>query len=491
MSDGPQARGLSRVAVRGAAATFAGQGLRIGIQLVSVAILARLLTPADYGLLAMVVVLVGVGEILRDFGLSSAAVQARTLTNHQRDTLFWINSGIGLGLALVVAAAAGAIAAVYGRPELVPIARALSVTFLLNGIATQYRAGLLRQMLLGRVAAAETTAPAIALAVAVLVALSGGGYWALVAQSITRSIALLVGLMLGARWLPDRPRRGAPMRNLLGFGLRMVGTQLIGYASNNTDTLIIGLRFGPAPLGLYNRAFHLVMNPLNQMRAPTTTVALPILSRLQDDDERFADFVRRGQLALGYGLVSVLAVAVALAVPITDLFLGSRWEAVSPLLQLLAIAGIFQTLSYVGYWVYLARNLTGALLRYTIVTSVIKVVCVAVGSIWGVVGVAAGYALAPAIAWPLSLAWLSRRTSLPIRALTVGALRILAVVSAAAGAAAWTDSLMVAQSSALRLAVGTLAALVASALIGLAVPIVRRDLTSVMEAIRIARRSPK
>ena len=481
--------GLGRRAARGAVVTLGGQGARMVIQVVSVAILARLLTPEDYGLLAMVVVIVGVGEIFRDFGLSSAAIQAPELSRAQRDNLFWINTAIGLTLAGTLFAAAGLVAAVYDRPELTGVGRALAGTFILNGLATQYRADLVRRLRFLNLAVAETAAPALALGVAVLIATSGGGYWALVAQTLTQAGVVLVVLVASARWIPRLPRR-APMRGLLRFGGHLVGSQLIGYASNNVDTLVIGLRFGAGPLGYYNRAFHLLMAPLNQLRAPSTTVALPVLSRLQDDPVRYGAFLRRGQLTLGYSLAAGLGVVVAAAEPVTAIFLGQRWMTVVPLLQLLAVAGIFQTLAYVGYWVYLSRSLTADLMRYTLVTASIRVACILVGSQWGLIGVAAGYAVAPALAWPLSIWWLSRRTDIPARALVLGALRILGTVAFSAGAAAGLVAALVDQPSLVRLLAAVAATVAGYALASAAVPPVRRDLASVIQVARLGIRRP-
>ena len=464
--------------------TLGGQGARMVIQVVAVMILARLLDPEDYGLLAMVVVIVGIGEIFRDFGLSSAAIQAPELSRTQRDNLFWINTAIGVTLAAALFLAAGAVAAVYGRPELTGVSEALAGTFVLNGLATQYRADLVRRLRFGTLALAETAAPALALVVGVVIATSGGGYWALVAQTLTQAAVILSVVVVSARWLPRMPRR-APMRDLLRFGGNLVGSQLIGYASNNVDTLLVGLRFGAGPLGYYNRAFHLLMAPLSQLRAPSTTVALPVLSRLQDDPVRFGAFLQRGQLTLGYALGAGLSVVVAAAEPVTAIFLGDKWMTVAPILRLLAVAGIFQTLAYVGYWVYLSRNLTADLMRYTLVTASIRVVCITVGSLSGVVGVAAGYALAPALAWPLSIWWLSRRTPIPARALVLGALRILGVLVLSAGAAAILVAVLDGQPEVVKLLAVCGATAAGYALAAAAVPAVRRDLADVVEVARL------
>jgi len=465
--------------------TLGGQAIRMTIQIGGVVVLAHMLSPHDYGLLAMVLTVVGVGDLFRDFGLSSAAIQATTLSRHQRDNLFWLNTAIGAVLMLATFLAAPLLANLYGEPDLVGIARLLSVTFLLNGLATQYRAGLTRHMQFAKLAAIDIAGPAVALVAAVLLALNGVGYEALVVQQLTTAAVLLAGAVVAGRWLPGLPRRHVPMRGLLKFGWNLLGTQLVGYASNNVDSLVIGVRFGSVSLGLYNRAFSLLMQPLTQLRAPTTTVALPVLSRLRGEPERFGEFVRRGQLALAYTLVAGLSLVIAAAEPLTDILLGPQWTGVIPLIRLLAAAGMFQTLAYVGYWVYLATGLTGVLLRYTFVSAAIRITCVVVGSTWGVVGVAAGYAVAPMLAWPLSLWWLSRHTPVPLAALLRGALRTLAAFGACAGVGWYVSTLVDGSWVALVSAVG--ASLAFFALVWLVVPVIRRDVREVADVVTLAR----
>ncbi|GEK21323.1 lipopolysaccharide biosynthesis protein [Cellulomonas xylanilytica] len=481
-------RGMGRRAARGAFVTLGGQGIRIVLQVGGVVVLARLLSPSDYGLIAMVTAVTGIGELFRDFGLSAAAIQAKSLSVAQRTNLFWLNSGIGALLCALTASLAVPISHLYDEPDLVPVVHALAFTFLFNGMATQFRADLSRRMEFTRLAAVDVISAVVALTVAIGMALAGAGFWALVAQQLTAALVLLVSVAVLAPWRPGMPRRHVPMRGLLSFGWNLLATQLVGYAGNNVDSLTIGVRFGAVDLGLYNRAYQLLMSTLSQLRAPTTTVALPVLARLQDDPVRFADFVRRGQLALAYGLVAALAFVAAAAEPLTDLLLGPQWLAATPLIRFLAIAGAFQTLAYVGYWVYLARGLTAVLLRYTLVSSAIKIVCVVVGSTWGVVGVAAGFALAPALSWPLSLWWLSRHAPVQLGTLIGGALRTLATF-ATCGAAAYLVSAAVDPSSPW-IAVGIQAVVYVGLLAGVCavVPALRRDVRDVVVAVRLATR---
>ncbi|MBB5642805.1 lipopolysaccharide biosynthesis protein [Cryobacterium roopkundense] len=481
--------GLGVRAARGAAVTLSGQAGKVLIQLASVVVLARILSPTDYGLIAMVVVIIGAGEIFRDFGLSSAAVQAPSLSVKQRDNLFWVNTLLGTILCVLVFAAAGLIAELYGHRQLVPIVHALSLIFLLNGIATQYRADLVRRLRFRFLATAEVVAPAVAFVLALCAALLGWGFWALVMQQLAQALALLIMMIVAARWIPGRPHRHESIRGFLRFGWNMLATQLVGYVSNNIDTALIGLRFGPASLGIYSRAFQLLMTPLNQVRVPLTTVALPVLARLQNETQRFNEWICRGQLALGYTVVPLLGIVAGTAEPLTQLLLGPQWMEVAPILRLLALAGIFQILAFVGYWVYVSRGLTGDLLRYSLVSALIKVVCIVGGSYWGVIGIAAGYALAPALSWPISIWWLSRRTSLPTRRLYAGALRILVLVAAATCAAGLASWGLATADAIPRLAAAVAAATTVYGLAGLAIPPIRRDLTGVMSIVRLVPRA--
>jgi PST family polysaccharide transporter len=365
-----------------------GQGVRILAQVASVAVLSRMLSPRDYGLVAMVLAVIAVAEIFRDLGLSTAAVQAKVLTREQQTNLWWVNTALGLGLALVAVAAAPLIAALYDEPVLTTLTAALAGMFVLNGMAAQYRADLTRRMLFTRLAAAATLAPLVALGIAAYAAANGAGYWALVVQQLVQGVVTLVGVGIFAGWLPGRPRRGVEMGEFLRFGWSLAGTQLINYAASNIDSVLIGTRLGASQLGTYNRAWQLLMNPLGQLRGPTTTVALPVLSRIRDNPALTQRFVQRGQVALGYSLGAGLGLVAGAATPVCALFLGPGWD-VAGIFALLACAGLFQTLAYVGYWVYLAHGLTTELRHYTLVASVLKVVCIVVGVRYGITGAAA------------------------------------------------------------------------------------------------------
>ncbi len=429
-------KSLGHQAARGTFVTLAGQISNLCIQMASVVVLARMLTPTSYGLVAMVLAVVGIAHIFRDFGLSPAAIQSPTLSSGQRTNLFWLNAGIGFFLTALVFASAPLIQDIYNAEHLADITRVLSLTFLINGAATQYRADLNRDMRFSRLAIADVSSSVAALILAIAIALVGGGYWALIVQQLSQGTVMLIMVAIYCRWLPKRWVSGEPLGSFIKFGWDYVGAQLINYAANNLDSFLIGYRFGAGPSGLYNRAFQLLQRPLVQLRSPSLSVALPTLSKIREDRIRFTSYLLKGQVLLAYPICLALAVVVGAAVPVVGLALGSEWIGVVPIIRWLCIAGIFQTLGFVSLWVYLAEAKTKDLRNFTLLSATIRVACVVAGVQWGVVGVAAGFGIGPAIAWPIGVVWLSRIVDIPAGRLLIGGARTV-VFAAVSTAACW------------------------------------------------------
>ena len=476
---------LGRLAARGALLTMGGQACKILLQFGGIVVLARLLSPGDYGLLAMVTAIVGIGEVLRDFGLSAAAVQARSVSPQQRSNLFWINSAIGLLLALTVFAAAPAIAAFYAQPALQPIAQALAPSFLLNGLATQFRAQLNRDMRFGRLAVADVGGQALGLAAGVTLALRSHGHWALVAQQLGQALGTLLLLAATSGWRPGLPRRGADMGGFLRYGGNLMSTQLVVYLSRNVDALIIGQRFGAELLGLYNRAYQLLMLPLNQINAPATSIALPVLSRLNDDSERYDRFLLHGQAVMLHVTLAIFAFAGAQAEPLIVLVLGGQWAPAVPLFQILAVGGAFQVAAQASYWVFLSKGLTASNLRFTLVSRVLLIAGIVFGAQWGTQGVATAYAFGVALGWLGGLFWL-RASGAPVGAMGRNALGVMLAyglcgLASAAAVQEWASSLVG------RLAFGTAAMIAAFLLLVALWPAFRRSVMDILRSRNLLR----
>jgi PST family polysaccharide transporter len=481
---------LGHRAARGAAVTMSAQVGRVVVQSVTLIALSRLLTPEDFGLVAAVLAFIGVADLLRDFGLSSAAMQAKTLSRAQQNNLFWINAGTGLLAGVAVYVLADPLADFYHNARLAGIARVLSLVFLLDGLGTQMRAELNRRLQFTSTAIADVGSQSVAAVVAIAIAATGGGYRALVAQELVQAVTELAIIVLAIRWIPGLPRRRADMRSLLSFGSSFFAVQLITYASRNADNVTVGRRFGTVTLGVYNRAFQLFSLPLTQLSAPLTTVALPVLARLQDHPDQLIAFVRRGQNLLLQAALGVFATLASLSPVLIPLVIGDRWRASVPIFQILAVGGVFQAAGYASYWVLLATGRPGASLKYALVVRPFTIGFIVLGSVWGVHGVAAGYAIGLAVAWPLGLWWAARVTRLAVMSTLRPSLRSIACWGLAA-VVAWRVPILLVHGDAARLASGiAILAAVLLALIGI-VPSFRRDLTEVVVTARmIGKRTP-
>lgn len=451
---------LSSRAAKGGAIVLGFQGLKFIINMLSIVVLARLIEPEYYGLLAMVAAIMGVASIFRDFGLSTAALQAKDLSHAQQSNLFWINFGVGAGLTAVGWFAALPISAFYGQPELVPVVHWLALTFVISGASTQFRVVINRGLRFLTLAICDLAPYIFGFTAAVLTALAGYQLQALVAQQLVVALASLLFVLVAAKWFPSWPRR-VDMSNLVKFGLSLAATQLVSYATRNVDSIAIGRAWGPVALGNYDRAYQLMITPLNQINTPLSSVAIPVLSRIRDEDERYLSYLRRAQLVALYVTTLALGLLAALAPEIIPLLLGENWDAAIPLVAVLAIGGIFRSLVQICYWIYMSKGLATAQLRYFLIAQPLLTGFMLLGLPWGAMGVAIGHSLGFAIYWAVSLMWVGRVASLDVCPMFGDAFRVLLLFSGPAAAlAAAAASLLPLQSDLLRLASGLAVALV-------------------------------
>jgi PST family polysaccharide transporter len=463
---------------------MSGQGVRIVLQLLSIFLLARLLTPSDYGLIAMVTAIIGIGEVFRDFGLSSAAIQAKTLSRNQRDNLFWINTGIGLLLTGIVYLLASAVAGIYNDPRVEALTQLLALTFLLNGLSTQYRADLTRTLAFAKLAVVDVAAMFAGLLVGVGMALLDYGYWSLAGMQLAQGLVSLVLAAIYAKWLPGGIHRKAGMAPFMQFGVGLVGAQLLGYAAKNVHSVIIGANLGAAPLGFYNRAFQLLTFPLSQLQAPSSRVALPVLSRLQDEKERYDAFLLRGQTIMIHIVGLVLAFSTAQAVPLFYIALGEQWLPSAPLFQILSVAGFATMVNYACYWVFLSKGLTGSHFWFNLWTRPLLIGIILVGAIWGLYGIAIAYSAGSLLMWPLTLLWLSRVSNAPTKKMFGNGVRTILAYGAATAASFGASTLVPDEAYFLRALVGFAALSAAVALVALVWPRFRADLRLIADTRR-------
>jgi PST family polysaccharide transporter len=391
--------------VRGGLATISSQGARFILQSLSTVVLARLLTPRDFGIVAMVMAVTGLATAFADLGLSEATIQCEDISLQQVSALFWINVAIGLTLTLATMAMAPVLAWFYREPRLIGITLVLSTTFLIGGLRVQHEALLKRQMRFAAVAGRDVASVAVGVCVAIVMAWRGAGYWAIVAFPVAGQFTRMALSWLAVRWIPSLPRRGAHVRSLVTFGGNVAASYLLINVTRNADNVLIGWWWGATPLGLYSRAFNLLMTPVQQLGAPVSSVLVPTFSRIQHEAERFARYYLRVANLMMWAIAPIFAVLFVAAQPLIALVLGRQWGAAAPVFRILVIAALGQPLFQLTMWSFVSRGHSGELLRILAITSPMVVGSFILGLPYGIKGVA----LAGSLMQVAILPWILRR----------------------------------------------------------------------------------
>lgn len=472
------------------------QAAKIGFSVVSIVVLSRLLSPADFGVYAMIIAVVGIGELFRDFGLSLAAIQATSISRGQRSDLFWANTGIGVALTVVVAAVSPLIGGLYGRPDLAPQVCVAAITFTLNGAGAQYRVELTRTGRFKDLAIVDMAGLGISLGGAIALAAAGLGAWALVLQAVLLALTMLIVLVGMGRWSPSRPRGFGEIRTFLGFGGRLLSVQAISYISSNLDKVLIGRLFGATSLGLYSKAFQLYSQPLTQGLAPFTNLAVSALSQVREQRDDYLRRLLKLQLVTGYLGLAGFALMIGVAAPLTTVVLGPQWSGSVPLFRILCIGGLFQILGFVYYWMFLSSGAMRTYLVCTFVTQPLAVAFVIIGATQSTVGVAWAAAAGLFVEWLVPATWGASAAIRASRALLANTVRPLVTAAGIAGVAFGAVQLAQPLGPILQLIAGMVAPVIVVIPVMLCLPAVRRDANVlvgiVREAIgtRVSRRVP-
>jgi O-antigen/teichoic acid export membrane protein len=427
-----QVKDLRERTIRAGFTRICAQGASFLIRIGSFMVLARLLDPKDFGLVSMVTAITGVLGLFRDFGLSSAAVQRATVTEQQTSTLFWINLLLGGILTIVALALAPAVGFFYHEPRLLWITSCLALGFLFSGAGVQHAALLQREMRFSALALIDISSLAIGTSIAIGLAWSGYGYWALVAMAVSVPLTTTLGLWLVAAWIPGLPRRGIGIRSMMRFGGTMTLNGLIMYVANNFDKVLLGRYWGADAIGLYYSASQLIRIPTDNLNAAVGDVAFSALSRLQDDPERLRRYFLKG-----YSLVVALTlpVTVVCAVFANDLIavlLGPRWPGAAEIFRILApTILVFAIINPLG-WVLNSLGLVGRGLKIALVFGPLLIISYVIGLPHGPKGVALAYSTVMTLgAVPLTV-WALHGTAIRVRDIGLTLSRPLASSAVAA-----------------------------------------------------------
>ncbi|HEY7086619.1 MAG TPA: lipopolysaccharide biosynthesis protein [Tepidisphaeraceae bacterium] len=382
---------------RGGALMIASDTFQLVLGFVSTFVLARILVPGDFGLVAMVGSIMAFVATMRDFGLPMATVQKPNLTHIQLSNLFWLNLKLAALVAILLTGLAPAIAWFYRQPQLTAITWVMTVGVFAVGMSTIHMGLLRRQMRFRAITAIESCGAAAGVAVAIPAAMMGAGYWALVLQQVTASVATGAALWAVSRWRPGPPQRNGDdpeMRSMLSYGKYLTGSRAVNYVGKNLDVVLIGKFAGAAPAGLYQKAEQWAGLTFWQVYSPLSDVLVASFSRLQQDPERYRAYFRKSVMGLYFITAPAMAFACVGANEIILLLLGPKWAAAVPIFRVMAIGALAGSVLHVAKWIYLAEGSTKRQLSWSLIATPVLVGGVIAGLHWGAIGVACGYTVA-------------------------------------------------------------------------------------------------
>jgi O-antigen/teichoic acid export membrane protein len=433
--DHKESRDLGRLALRGGAVSVAVQYGNGVLQLVAAVVLARLLAPKDFGLVAIVTVLTSFAPLLIDFGLGDATAQSSKITRSQVSSLFWLSSGIGLTIALVVAACSPLIAWIFHEPRLQAIALYSAITFVLFGISNQHLALLRRTMQFAGIAKIQILGTLVGIAIALSMAICSYGYWALVFRPIAYALCVAIGAWLACRWRPGFPVVDNEVKSMIRFGLHVVGFSVTYSVARALDRIGLGLFYRPDVVGYYQNAITLYDYSIFSALIQLHTVGSAALSKLQSNPAALRQKYEAALSALAFFVMPTAAILSVTAEDLTVLLLGEKWRAAGLLLNIMALRGIFQVVEGSQGWLHLSIGRADRWQNWGIVSLVVQVVALLGGLPFGATGVAVAVVITSLLIAVPSISYAGRPigigAALVIRA--VGPQLIGAISTVAAG----------------------------------------------------------
>lgn len=379
--------------------TGASQVIRLAVQFTVSVILARLLGPEVFGLLALANVFVGFARIFSDFGLGSALVQQSGASAEDRSFIFWINLIVGVVLTAAMAASAPLIAAFYHDPRLIPITLLVSPEFFVSSVGILPKSLLQKEFAFQRLAVIEIGGAVSSAVVGIVLALRGWGVYSLVFASLADAVVSTALAWKAVPWLPSLAWRSTRTRGLLSYGLGLLGFNTLNYWMRNGDNLLIGKFCGAWELGIYNRAYSLLLFPVSQVHQVLTKVMFPALAAVQHSKTDFRKLYLRGCRDISFVMFPVMVGLIVTADDFITAVYGRRWVAVIPVIRILAIAGVGQCIGTTVGWIYTASGRTDLMFKWSVWSAPVLIAAFIIGVRSGAVGVAAAYTVACVLLW--------------------------------------------------------------------------------------------
>lgn len=415
----------------------AAQGIRVLTGLVSALVLARLLMPYDFGLIATIAPLVALGGLMQDMGLSQATIQRKDMNHAIASGLFWISALLGTLTAGMLAASAPFVASFFGDDRIEPLVVAYAAIPLLGALSSQHGALLTRQCRFKALAALETLAALGGIAITIVAALLKPDAWAIYAGGLGSAALTMVGSWILAGWSPSSPRAGLWSTAALRFGSGVSVFNLMNFVSRNVDNVLIARHLGIAPLGVYDRAYRLLLFPIQQVVAPVARVMIPTLSRLVEEPVRYRAAYAEAVVLLLCATQPAIVLCIVAAPTLIGILLGEGWAEVADVFRWLGVAGLFQVFTGTAGWLFLSQGRARDAALISAFAAVTTILAFVLGLPWGIVGVAGAYAVSDVLV-RAPVIWQAMGASGPVgKGDVIGLVLPAAVASGAIGLGLW------------------------------------------------------
>lgn len=394
----PSANDLGNRVLRGAGFAFAGVGFRTAVTLGSLSVLARLLSPSDFGEIAMATVVTELAAVFANFGFGSVLIQRLKLARIHLDTMFWASAALGLVLMVTVMLFSFAAQTFFRSPTTGELLRVLSVSLLVDQLAVIPRSTLARLMLFRRDFAVQSVAMLVRAAVAIALAASGAGVWSLVWGALAGVLAQAALYSLAVPYVPRLRFDLGFLRSSWKVNAGYFGSGILFYINSNADIILVGRLLGSTPLGYYQNARSLTDEIRARIAVPLQRVLFPAFATLQNDVGRLQNAVLGSTRMLAAFLVPIGFGISALADELVPVLYGTQWTAMIPVLKIIAASAGIRAATSVASAIYAATNRVLLSMYLNILGAIVIVTLFVAGSHWGLIGIAVAQACVAVIA---------------------------------------------------------------------------------------------
>ena len=362
-------------------------------------VLARLLSPREFGLVSMVAIFTGFASIFQNVGLGAALVQYQNVTEKHRSSVFWVNVGSGLLLTILFVVASPLIAMFYGESVLVPITTVLAFQFFFGGLSAVHRTLFQKEVNFKAISLIGVVSTLFGGVTGIVLAWQEYGVWSLVARSLFNQASAALLLWIVSPWNPKFTFSRDALQDLWRFSLNLLGTKTMNFWVRRLDDLLIGRFLGSDSLGIYTKSYGIMMLPLRNVSGVIARVMFPSLSKIQEDIPR----VRRIYLRMT-GAIALISFPLMLGLFVTvDPFVlgvfGPQWSGMISPLKVFCFAGMWQSIATLNGNLYLSQGRSDLQFRVSLFTKPFMIAGIAVGLYWGLMGIVVGFSAASFIIW--------------------------------------------------------------------------------------------